>query len=191
MSSSKQTQQSKLLGRAAEGSKQAFGSLYKKYLDEIYRYAFYKVGNSMIAEDITEETFLKAWDSLAKTYSRDNGITNFRAWLYRIANHLCIDYYRKKKPVEIFENQIKSKDLTPEQAIDKKILSHNLTAAIQKLEPKFKQIIILRFINQLTHQETAATMEISGTYSRVLQFRAVKKLKEILLNEGENHVQDD
>jgi len=56
---------------------------------------------------------------------------------------------------------------------------------------KFKQIIILRFINQLTHQETAAIMEISGTYSRVLQFRAVKKLKEILHNEGENHVQDD
>jgi RNA polymerase sigma-70 factor, ECF subfamily len=191
MSSSKKTQQTKLLSLAAKGSKQAFGSLYKMYLDEIYRYAFYKVGNSMIAEDITEETFLKAWGSLAKTYSRDNGINNFRAWLYRIANHLCVDYYRKKKPFEIIKNQIKSKGLSLEEAIDQKILSQNLTAAIQLLEPKFKQIIILRFINQLTHQETAAIMEISGTYSRVLQFRAVKKLKEILHNEGENHVQDD
>ncbi len=183
-----ESRQTELLKFAVEGDKQAFGLLYEKYLDEIYRFAYYKVGDSMLAEDITEETFLKTWESLPKLYAKGQKMGNFRAWLYRIAHNLVIDYYRKKKPEQLGENQYQSKALSPEEISERHALTQRIIAALKKLEPKLQQIIILRFINQLSHQETASIMNISNTYSRVLQYRAIKALKVILLKKETHHV---
>ena len=166
---------------AAQGDKQAFGMLYSQYLDEIYRFVFFKVESKQTAEDITEETFVKAWKNLPKIIKKDGRIKNFRAWLYRIANNSVIDYYRKKKPVGELSDSRPNNMLLPEEVVIKQENSHQLTLSVKELEPDFQEIIILRMVNQLSHKEVASIMNISESHSRVLLYRALKKLKEILV----------
>ena len=180
MQTSNEISESRLLHAAALGDKQAFGTLYKHHLDHIYRFIRYKVSDDLIAEDLTEETFIKTWTILPKIYKKNRNIDNFRAWLYHTAKNLVIDYYRKKKPVENIENTLEAENLGPEEIMEQQHLSQELTKAIAKLEPNYKEIIILRFVNQLTHEEVASILEISENNSRIMQYRALKKMKEIL-----------
>ena len=187
MANIEENQQEKLLVSAAQGDKQAFGLLYSRYLDEIYRFVYFKVGSRLTAEDITEETFLKTWESLPKIYKKGTKIDNLRAWLYRTAKNLVIDHYRKKKPAYNIEHTRPSKEPLPEDLVLEEEISQNLLHSIQKLEPDHQEIIILRLINDLSHRETAEIMNISEGNSRVLLFRALKKLKEILVEKEGYH----
>jgi len=82
-----------LIVRAVQGDADAFGDLYERYLDQIYRYVYYRVANSLEAEDLTETVFLKAWESLPGMRTNVKSM-NFQAWLYRIAHNLVVDRYR-------------------------------------------------------------------------------------------------
>ena len=187
MVNTEENPQEKLLRLAAQGDKQAFGLLYSRYLDEIYRFVFFKVSSRPTAEDITEETFLKTWESLPKIYKKDGKIDNFRAWLYRIANNLVIDHYRKKKPAFNIEHTRPSKQPLPEELVLEQELSKELVQSIGLLEADHQEIIILRLINELSHRETAEIMNISEGYSRVLLFRALKELKKIIVKKEGKH----
>jgi RNA polymerase sigma-70 factor (ECF subfamily) len=172
--------QEKLLLLASQGDKHAFGMLYSHYLDEIYRFVYFKISNEQIAEDITEETFLKTWNSLSKIYKKDGKVDNFRAWLYRVANNLVIDFYRKKKPVFDFNRTWTKKQPLPEDLVLKEEQSNQLVRMIKSLEPVHQEIIILRLVNDLSHKEVAEIMNISEGYSRVLLYRALKEIKSML-----------
>jgi RNA polymerase sigma-70 factor (ECF subfamily) len=172
----------RLLRLAAQGDKQAFGRLYELHLDEIYRYVFFKIGDPLDAEDITENVFLKAWEGLSNLDNRGKVVAYFRPWIYRIALNLVIDFYRAKKP--ILKSEIATtNDLSPEDITTQTRLSQRLAKAIRKLEPKYQEIIILRFINQLSHKEAAIVMNLNHNHTRILQYRAIKKLKLILTGE--------
>jgi RNA polymerase sigma-70 factor (ECF subfamily) len=176
------TAEKRLLDLAAQGNKNAFGLLYEKYLDEIYRFSYLGVGDSWEAEDITENVFLKTWEQLPIIYSQDSEIDNFRAWLYRIARNLIIDYIRSKKPVNL-DYDISTEETSPENIFSDNHMSKRLTKAIMQLEPNYRQIIVLRFINQLSHGEAAKIMKLGYSNVRVLQHRALKKLRAILATE--------
>jgi RNA polymerase sigma-70 factor, ECF subfamily len=166
-----------LLKLVEEGDKQAFGQLYQRYVKEIYRFVFFKTGTEEIAEDITEDTFIRTWERLINSNPSERSINHLRAWLYQTANNLVIDHYRKTKHVEFIDNLFRSKKASPEKIAEINDMSQLLMESIKALKPNFQQIIILRFINELSHEETAYIMNISVAYSRVLQFRALKKLK--------------
>ncbi len=170
----------RLLQSAAQGDKKSFGKLYERYLDEIYRYVFIKIGNQQSAEDITEETFIKTWKSLSRIYQGDGRIDNLRAWLYRIAKNLVVDYYRKNKPEIVIGPNIAENLQSPEEIVIEQEESTWIVSALQKLKPDFQQIIILRLINDMSHKEIASIMGISEGHSRILLYRALKNLKELL-----------
>ena len=93
--------ESQLTAQALQGDKEAFGDLYEYYLEEVYRYVFYRVSNEADAEDLTEQVFLKVWENLPNFQQR----VPFKAWLYRIARNTVIDHYRtRKKNFPINEN---------------------------------------------------------------------------------------
>jgi len=169
-----------LLQSAAQGDKKSFGKLYERYLDEIYRYVFIKVGNQQSAEDITEETFIKTWESLSRIYRGGGRIDNLRAWLYRIAKNLVVDYYRKNKPEIVVGPNIAANLKSPEEIVIEQEESTWILRALQKIKPDFQQIIILRLINDLSHKEIASIIGVSEGHSRILLYRALKKLKELL-----------
>lgn len=180
---------SHLLRLAEKGDKQAFGLLYQRYLKEIYRFVFFKTGTKEIAEDITEDTFIKTWERLISSHNQERSINHIRAWLYQTANNLVIDHYRKRKPVQLIDKIFHSNKASPEEIAEFNHMSQTLLESIKELKPKFQQIIILRFINELSHEETASIMRISVAYSRVLQYRAIKKLRTNLTKKVGQHAQ--
>jgi RNA polymerase sigma-70 factor (ECF subfamily) len=172
-----------LLSLAAKGDKKAFGRLYEQHLDEILRYVFYKVGDTHEAEDITEEVFLKTWRHLPELYEKRGRIDNFRAWVYRIAHNLVIDFYRARKPLSLKEDLIPVEENNPEVITENAFTSRRLAKAIMALQDNYQEIIILRFVNQLSHEEAALIMNLNRGHARVLQFRALKKLHSILTSQ--------
>jgi len=171
-----------LLERAIQGDTKAFGVLYTHYLEEIHRYIYYRVVNQSEAEDLTETVFIKAWDALPRFESTK---VNLRAWLYRIAHNTVIDFYRTQRTtVELGSKEV---DLQPSLEHQIQIMDDNrkLAFAIQTLDKKLQQVVLCRFINGLSHAETAQIMGLKEGHVRVLQLRALQKLRLVLENENE------
>jgi RNA polymerase sigma-70 factor (ECF subfamily) len=176
--------ETELLRRAARGDKQAFGSLYELYLEPIYRYVYYRVGNHSDAEDLTEMVFLKAWEQLPRA-GKGAAVRNFRAWIYRIAHNLVVDRHRTRKPFTSLDqhDRLPAPVASPETLAEYTEQSAALQTAIAQLEPDHQQVIVLRFVNQLSHAETARILGKKEGHVRVLQYRALQKLRELLSKE--------
>lgn len=163
------------------GNQRAYGELYKRYLDEIYRYLYYRVAkNQQEAEDLTQEVFIKAWDVISRT-KKSKAKSNFRALAYRIAHNLSVDRWRTRKneqSLQAAELGLDAADLTsPEKRIMVQQRNQRLAAAVQDLDPQLQNVFICRFINQLSHAQTAESLGLKEGHVRVLQHRALKKIK--------------
>ena len=177
-----------LIQRSITGDQEAYGDLYERYLDPIYRYIYYRVDTVEEAEDLTELVFIKVWQDL-RSRSAKNVVRNFKAWLYRVAHNQVVDHYRKHRPEQFDLEELPAESLNPapgtEEAVLGKIDSRMLAAALRNLEEPAQKVIILRFLNGMSHAETAAALDLKEGHVRVIQYRALKHLREIL-NE-ENH----
>ncbi len=171
-----------LVSRAASGDSGAFGTLYDRYLDAIYRYVYYRVADSMEAEDLTEKVFLKALTGLA---NQKTELRNFRSWLFTIAHHEVVDHYRRRKELLSLESAHSLNDgtHTPEQEVEAREKAAQVALAIASLKPEYQQVITLRFINGLSHEETAKIMKLKEGHVRVLQYRALRRIREFLAQE--------
>ena len=169
----------KIIKAVIQGDIQAYGELYNRYLNDIYRYVYYRAANQGEVEDITQVVFIKAWEVLLKNQSKEY---NFRALVYKIAHNLTIDRWRTQKQELLLENIETLPDLSPspEQLtlIDEE--SRELFAVIRELEPNLQQVFICRFINGLSHAETAQILGLTEGHVRVLQHRALKKIRIII-----------
>jgi RNA polymerase sigma-70 factor (ECF subfamily) len=132
---------------------------------------------------LTESTFLHVWKDL-RARKRKTEIRNFSAWLYRVAHNLVIDHHRKKRPAQIYQDTTSQITQTAipgtEEVVISKIDNQILANALEKLEATAQNVIILRFFNGLSHGETAEALELNEGNVRVIQYRALKRLREIL-----------
>jgi RNA polymerase sigma-70 factor (ECF subfamily) len=170
-----------LVEHAVAGDGDAFGELYLLHLDTIYRYVYYRVGDASDAEDLTEQVFLKAWESLSGYKQRGNP---FASWLYRIAHNTTVDHYRRQKPTVPMPSP-EEVDLPGEQPssleqIIKAEEASALATAITQLPEAQQQVIILRFIEGLKHAEVARIIGKSEGACRVIQHRALVALNQLL-----------
>lgn len=171
----------KLLALAAKGDRHSFGEFYQRHLNEIYRYILFRVNDHNEAEDLTAKVFLAAWESLTSA-RQEPRIKNIRAWMYRIARNKVIDYHRTRKPQEPIEgNPHKNlqSDWLEHELLDV-VVSRELARGVRQLTASYQEVIILRFINQMSHAEVAEIMNITESHVRVLQYRALKQMREIL-----------
>jgi RNA polymerase sigma-70 factor, ECF subfamily len=168
-----------LILRAIQGDEGAFGALYSQYLDAIYRYVFFRVGDSVEAEDLTEEVFVRAWEALPDYRVRE---FPFKSWLYRIAHNLTVDYHRKQKPLPLEDIDQLSGLLSrsAEDVAERQQLVKTLSKAVRKLSEEEQQVIVLRFIDGLSHQEISQIIGKSPEASRVIQHRALARLNEYM-----------
>jgi len=181
MRSEKDPKEGALIQASIEGDGKAFETLYVRYMEAIYRYIFFRVGDEVQAEDLTEETFLRAWEALPKYQHRKYP---FSSWLYRIAHNLVIDHYRRKKPVPISNGLMRTHSNpaeTPDYMVDRKHETLLLVKAVQKLNELEKEIVLLRFVEGLSHKEIAAMVGKSPSSCRVILHRALKALRSILV----------
>jgi RNA polymerase sigma-70 factor (ECF subfamily) len=177
----------RLAVRAADGERGAFGSLYERYVDRIYRYIHFKVGSQPDTEDLTSQTFLKAWDAIGDYEWRNYP---FGAWLFRIAHNLVVDYHRAKRPALALddatpqlEHRASRDTVRPERVLAELITEDRVRHAIGRLTEEQQQVLILRFFEGLSTGEVADIMGKRRGAIRGLQFRALGALRDMLHRE--------
>lgn len=172
----------KLVTESQRGDSAAFGKLYDIFIDPIYRYVHYRVG-AADSEDLTELVFLKSWENV-RQYKK--GIRSFSSWIFRIAHNVVVDHYRSRHPEdELTEDIIDHRDEAnsqkrAHQSFDQEILGK----AMREIKDHYRQILILKYINDLTNDEIAYIMGRSHAALRILQFRALRSLRRVLERMG-------
>ncbi len=171
--------EAELAKRASQHDQEAFAALYNAYVEKIYKYIYYKVGNPYEAEDLCEQVFLKAWEAIGRYtwYGYP-----FSSWLYRLAHNLVVDHYRTRRDVLPLDDTmlIREEPIDPEQALASSVASSELRQAIQKLTAEQRQVICLKFIAGYDNSEIASVMSKKEGAIRALQYRALRSLQAIL-----------
>lgn len=173
-----------LLERLYRRDQAAFAEVYDLYVDEIYRFIYYKVGNSKEeAEDLTSSVFLKTWNHLLENKRKGDSL---RPLLYKIARNTVIDHYRKKavetrEMLEAGQTLDSAGDerrelLAVEAKEDWRLISERLG----ELKDEYREVIMMRFIEELSISEIAAALDKTRGNVRVTIYRALKALRELL-----------
>lgn len=170
------------LVRAAQGGDtDAFGVLYDRYVDVVYRYVLFRVGDRTLAEDVTSETFLRALRSIGSIsyQGRDVG-----AWFVTIARNIVFDHVKSSRyRLEVTTAELAdNREVTdgPEQEVLTDATNAELLRCVAQLGEDQRECITLRFIQGLSVAETAARMGRNEGAIKALQHRAVRRLAQLL-----------
>ena len=174
-----------------KGDQKAYAELMERYRDSIYFMLLKMVNNKDDADDLTIEAFGKAFKRLsqyAPTYA-------FSTWLFKIATNNCIDFIRRKKMVvysidKKFENEdggqisveIKAADLNPEETMVKKQKVLMMRNVVEKLKPRYKQLVEMRYFEELSYEEIAEQLNLPLGTVKAQLFRAREFLANIMKN---------
>lgn len=171
-----------LVRRAQTGDMEAFSALFDRYYDVVFRYVLFRMNDRTLAEDITQETFLRALRRITSvTYQgRDIG-----AWFVTIARNLIFDHvkssrYRLESTTADMVDLSPPTDDGPEQRVLDLTTNEELLRCVKKLNPDQQECIALRFLQGLSVAETAAIMDRNEGAVKALQHRAVRRLAQLL-----------
>ncbi|MFD1954088.1 RNA polymerase sigma factor SigW [Paenibacillus thailandensis] len=163
--------EARLAKLALKGDQRAFAELVELYQDKLFHMAYRMLNNRQEAEDIVQDTFLRVYKNLDK-YDEN---LKFSTWIYRIATNLCIDRLRKRKPsysldAESSEHEgldgysmIPSDNRTPESEVLLTETQRIVHQAIETLPPKYKTIMMLRYIQDMSLQEIGDVLDMPVT----------------------------
>lgn len=165
-----------------------FSKIYDKYIDKIYRFIFLKVSSPEIAEDLCSETFLRGWRAFKRQETSDKGqgtkIENPPAFLYQIARNLVIDHYREKGKAQ-FVSAEHARIIDPRINLEKSAYLNSdfeqIRTALVKIKGDYQDVIIYRYLDDLSMPEIAKILDKSEATVRVMLHRALKSLKNELL----------
>jgi RNA polymerase sigma-70 factor (ECF subfamily) len=158
----------KRIKQVLKGDQNAFGEIVEIYKDKVFQLAYRMLGNRHEAEDIAQEAFIRAYVNI-QSYNIN---LKFSTWLYRIATNLCIDRIRKKKPDYYLDaevagtdgltmySQIPSKTSLPEDDVESLELQDTIQRAISKLPEKYRSVIVLKYIEELSLNEISEILDM-------------------------------
>ncbi|MFE9653936.1 ECF subfamily RNA polymerase sigma factor, BldN family [Micromonospora sp. NPDC006431] len=174
-----------LVERAQAGESEAFGLIYDRYVDTVFRFVYFRVGNRQLAEDLTSDTFLRALKRIGSFtwQGRDLG-----AWLVTIARNLVADHFKSGRyRLEVTTGDVLDADRedrgpegSPEAAVVEHITNVALLTAVKQLNPEQQECIVLRFLQGFSVAETARAMGKNEGAIKALQYRAVRALARLL-----------
>jgi RNA polymerase sigma-70 factor (ECF subfamily) len=174
-----------LVERAQQGEAEAFGLIYDRYVDTVFRFVYFRVGNRQLAEDLTSDTFLRALKRIGSFtwQGRDLG-----AWLVTIARNLVADHFKSGRyRLEVTTGDVLDADRedrgpegSPEAAVVDHITNVALLTAVKQLNPEQQECIVLRFLQGFSVAETAQAMGKNEGAIKALQYRAVRALARLL-----------
>lgn len=174
-----------LVERAVRRDPEAFGELYDRHVVRVYRHIYYLVGSPAEAEDLTAQTFLQAWEAIERYQIRG---APFVSWLLRIAHNLAVSHLRSKRERAQLHDGIVDEGARrdPEAVAEQKADEERVRQAILKLRDEQRQVIILRFVEDLDYREVAEIIGKSVAAIRVIQHRALNALRRQLRLEETN-----
>jgi RNA polymerase sigma-70 factor (ECF subfamily) len=170
-----------------EGDKNSFTEIVNRYLKLIYNFVYRLIGNEKVAEDITQEVFLKVWKSIKK-FDKEK---SFKTWIFSIAKNTTIDYLRKRKdvPMSLFDND-EGENFLEDNLIDIELRPDEIFALAQdkkqidtvmkELSIVQKEVIILKYGNEMSLSEVSEIMNMPKDTVKSHHRRALIKLKKLL-----------
>lgn len=161
-----------VIERARNGDDEAFVLIYEHYSPLLYRYIFRLLGNQELADDITQETFLKAFQNI-RTIAKDSNIS---AWLYRIASNACFDVLRRRKLITwmpMLEESDKNGEFTSDDFTPQVIEAQIIRRTLSEMPPALAVCLVLRSVEGFSCEEIAEILKIpKGTvFSRLARAR--------------------
>ena len=185
-------QEAAIVRKVLKGDTNAFETLVLEYEKNVYNIALRMTGNSEDASDMTQEAFIKAFNSLQSF----RGDSKFSVWLYRIVSNVCLDFLRSRnrRPTvslsvedddgEDTQLDVADESQSPELLLDRKLTRESVRRGLDSLPPDYRQILLLREIQGFSYEEIskALHLEVGTVKSRI--FRARKKLCAFLTADG-------
>jgi len=151
--------------------------IYNMYYLDVYRFLIVFTGNRSDAEDFTQEVFIRVLHNLSEL----NRISHLKAWVMSIAKNVAIDHYRKRRWLVYLSEKVLWNEITaekePDVMLEQDELKKYVHAAISKLKPPFRAVVILRGINEFSIKETAEILQCSESKVKVNYHRALKELR--------------
>ena len=181
-----------IVQRVLEGDTNAFEELVLEYEKKVYNVALRMLNNSEDAADMTQEAFIKAYNSL----SGFRGDSKFSVWLTRIVSNLCLDFMRSRnrRPTvslsmededgEDVQLDIADTSQSPEQLLERSLTRESVRRGLQSLPEDYREILLLREIQGLSYDEIAAALDIEVGTVKSRIFRGRKKLCDYLIKDG-------
>lgn len=167
-----------------EEHKDTIATWYDEYSKSIFQYIYKIIQNAYQAEDLTQDTFIKTYDFLCK----DGGEVIFpKTFLYRTGHNLTMDYLRKQKPLQYFKLQYINQtqcELNTESIVEIKEESKKIYEELAKLKLPYRQVLILRKVEQFSTRETAEILNWSESKVKSTLQRALVKLEANLIKGG-------
>lgn len=185
-------QEAAVIQAVLDGDINAYELLVKEYEKNVYNLALRMVGNSEDAADMSQEAFIKAYNSLTSF----RGDSKFSVWLYRIVSNVCLDYLRsrgRRQTVSLsaenddgedVEIDIADETQSPERLLDRRLTRDAVRRGLVALPPEHRQILLLREIQGLSYDEIADALGIEAGTVKSRIFRARKKLCAFLIKDG-------
>jgi len=176
------------LSRLKSRDKDVFTEVYDENVADIHRFVYFKIGSKEEANDLTSIIFLKTWNHIQNNTLED--AKTLRALLYKVARNAIIDYYREqgsrkavsiddeKNPVEIASDS--DSDTSHQERLDQAQNLKLIKKKLPLLKEEYREVIIMRFINDLSLEEIADITQKSRGNIRVLLHRALKALRELI-----------
>ena len=173
---------------AKRGDQKAFAQLYEEHFDRIYRYVVLRIGDRIEAEDMTQQVFLNALQSISSF--KWKGIP-FAAWLFRIAHNQVVDHLRKKtkQPAVSLDESSVSSDSNPQLIAEHSLDIEQLLLATKRLTEAQREVISLRFTSGLSIAQVSEIMSKSQGAVKALQHSAIVALRKALLGGDNEEVQ--
>jgi RNA polymerase sigma-70 factor (ECF subfamily) len=183
--------ETRLAKLSRNGDRRAFAELVEMYKDKIYHLGYRMLNQRQEAEDVVQETFLRVYTNLDR-YDENQ---KFSTWIYRIATNLCIDRLRKRKPTysidaELTDSEgtdwhamLASEDPSPETELILSETQQHIREAIESLPDKYKSIVVLRYLHDLSLQEISDILEMPVTTVKTRVHRGREFLRKKLESE--------
>lgn len=168
----------------AKKDPEAFGQIYDAYVEPIYRFIYFKVSSAEQAEDLTSETFLKAWQYLKEK----KDVPHLQALLYSVARSVVIDHYRaaaaERGDQPLDEDQ--ASELTDEASekllrdVETKFDTTLVIEKLRRLKDEYREVIVMKYLDELGTHEIAKALGKSSANVRVILHRATKALADVI-----------
>lgn len=181
-----------VIERVKSGDVNAFEALVLEHQNKVYSLALRMVGNEEDARDLSQEAFIRAFNSL----SGFRGDSRFSVWLYRLATNICIDFLRsrgKRRASSLNyetddgdegETELPDERFSPETVLTRRELYASVNRGLESLSPEYRAIIVLREVNGLSYEEIGRTLKLEEGTVKSRLFRARKKLSAFLISDG-------
>jgi RNA polymerase sigma-70 factor (ECF subfamily) len=163
---------------------QSFLKLYDEFAGQIFRHCYFRVSSREVAEDLTQESFMRIWGYLVE----GKVIDNQKAFLYKIAGNLIIDYYRKKKEMSL--DVLSESGFDPVGEDEDAILNYaeeqHVLDIVKKLESPYRETILMRYVDDFSIGDIASVVGETENVISVRIHRGIEKLKKLYKHENSN-----